>query len=97
MCTPHTLHRYIPLLLNFMDEVHDVEELDHDEMQQHQHHLKQIKHATHHMRPSNLHLVNHVCIILQVLYDSVVCTIIDIRLPIGIGNGITCPVYYLYN
>ena len=54
------------MLLNFMDEVQDVEELDTEAKQQHQHHLKQIKHATHHMKPSNIHLVNHVCIILQV-------------------------------
>ena len=58
--------RYIPMLLNFMDEVQDVEELDSEAKQQHQHHLKQIKHATHHMKPSNIHIVNHVCIILQV-------------------------------
>ena len=49
-----------------MDEVQDVEELDTEAKQHHQHHLKQIKHATHHMKPSNIHLVNHVCIILQV-------------------------------
>ena len=54
------------MLLNFMDEVQDVEELDSEAKQQHQHHLKQIKHATHHMKPSNIHIVNHVCIILQV-------------------------------
>ena len=73
MCITYIICRYVPMLLNFMDEMQDVEELDHEAMQQHQHHLRQIKHATHHMRPSNIHLVNHVCVILQVCMHLCTC------------------------